>query len=123
MPFSLASTSLADSSLGKSNIVRSRRLLERRSKQRKAPKSKILDEESYLARKSDVQGRLHVEKKIKEGFDQNDPLRLFLWSPETKQLLTREEESQLFAQLQVSLSIPYYFMHGMHYSRYSFALM
>ncbi|MED6156753.1 hypothetical protein PIB30_017363 [Stylosanthes scabra] len=100
LPLGLASTSLAETSVGKNKIVRSRRLLERRSKQRKVPKSKFLDDESYLARKSDLQGRLQVEKKIKEGFDQNDPLRLFLWGPETKRLLTSEEESQLFAQLQ-----------------------
>ncbi|KAL4306357.1 hypothetical protein AHAS_Ahas16G0170200 [Arachis hypogaea] len=100
LPLGLASTSLADTSIGKNKIVRSRRLLERRLKQRKVSKSKFLDEESYLARKSDLQGRLQVEKKIKEGFDQNDPLRLFLWGPETKKLLTSEEESQLFVQLQ-----------------------
>ncbi|XP_061345773.1 RNA polymerase sigma factor sigF, chloroplastic-like isoform X2 [Gastrolobium bilobum] len=100
LPFSPASTSLVDSSAGKNKFVRSTRLIERRSKQRKVSKSKVIDEESYLARKSDVQGRLHIEKKIKERFDQNDPLRLFLWGPETKQLLTLEEESQLIAQLQ-----------------------
>lgn len=86
--------------------MRSTRLLERRSKKRKKPKSKVQDEESYLTKKSDVQGRLLVEKKISERFDQNDPLRLFLWGPETKQLLTLEEESQLIVQLQVSLLIP-----------------
>lgn len=100
LPFGLASTSLPDSSLGKNKIVRSTRILERRSKQRKVPKSKVLDDESYLARKSDAQGRLRVEKMITKGFDQNDPLRMFLWGPETKQLLTLEEESQLIAQIQ-----------------------
>ncbi|XP_019426192.1 PREDICTED: RNA polymerase sigma factor sigF, chloroplastic-like [Lupinus angustifolius] len=100
LPFSMASTSLANCSLGKNKVVRSTRLLERQSKQRKVPKSKVLDEESYLARKSDAQGRLRVEKTTKEGFNQNDPLRLFLWGPETKQLLTVEEESQLISQLQ-----------------------
>ncbi|XP_061345786.1 RNA polymerase sigma factor sigF, chloroplastic-like isoform X2 [Gastrolobium bilobum] len=100
LPFGLASTSLDYSSPGKNKIVRSTRPKEKRSKQRKVSNSKVRDEESYLARKSNVQGRLHVGKKIKEGFDQNDPLRLFFWGPETKQLLTREEESQLIAQLQ-----------------------
>ncbi|KAE9590916.1 putative RNA polymerase sigma-70 like domain, RNA polymerase sigma factor, SigB/C/D/F, plastid [Lupinus albus] len=100
LPFSMASTSLANCSLGKNKVVRSTRLLERKSKQRKVPKSKVLDKESYLARKSDAQGRLRVEKTTKEGFGQNDPLRLFLWGPETKQLLTVEEESQLISQLQ-----------------------
>ncbi|CAL0309889.1 unnamed protein product [Lupinus luteus] len=100
LPFSMASTSLANCSLGKNKVVRSTRLLERQSKQRKVPKSKVLDKESYLARKSDAQGRLRVEKTTREGFDQNDPLRLFLWGPETKQLLTIEEESHLISQLQ-----------------------
>ncbi|KAK7245110.1 hypothetical protein RIF29_39944 [Crotalaria pallida] len=100
LPFGAASSSLVDSSLGKNKVVRSTRLLERRSKQRKVPKSKFLDDESYLARKSDTQERLNLEKTAKEGLDHNDPLRLFLWGPETKQLLTLEEESQLIAHLQ-----------------------
>ncbi|KAK7396579.1 hypothetical protein VNO78_17684 [Psophocarpus tetragonolobus] len=97
---SLASTSLDDTSHKKNKIVRSTRTMERRSKQRKVSKSKFLDEESYLERKSDVQRRLDLEKKLKEGFDQNDPLRLFLSGPETRQLLTREEEYQLITQIQ-----------------------
>ncbi|KAJ4704926.1 RNA polymerase sigma factor [Melia azedarach] len=44
--------------------------------------------------------RLPVKKKLSEGFDPNDPLRLFLWGPETRQLLTAEEESALVAQIQ-----------------------
>lgn len=103
----MTSTSLDDSSLGKNRTVRSTRLLERRSKKRRKPKSKVQDEEDYLTKKADALGKkLLVEKKINEGFDQNDPLRLFLWGPETKQLLTLEEESQLIVQLQVSLLIP-----------------
>ncbi|KAK7285025.1 hypothetical protein RJT34_19782 [Clitoria ternatea] len=98
LPFCLTSTSLADSSLEKNKIVRSTRIIERRSKQRR--KSKVLDEESYLARKSDVQGKLHLEKKLKERIDQYDPLCLFLSGLEAKQLLTLEEESQLITQLQ-----------------------
>lgn len=109
MPFSLASTSLANSSLKKNKVVRSTRIIERRSKQRKSSKSKIIDEESYLERKSDVQRRLRLEKKLKEGYDPNDPLRLFLSGPESRQLLTREEESLLITQLQVLLGIPYFF--------------
>ncbi|RDX64170.1 RNA polymerase sigma factor sigF, chloroplastic, partial [Mucuna pruriens] len=100
LPLGLASTSLADSSLKENKIVRSTRIIERRTKQRKVSKSKVLDDESYLERKSDVQRRLHLEKKLKEGFDQNDPLRLFLSGPESRQLLTREEESQLITQIQ-----------------------
>ncbi|KAG5083836.1 hypothetical protein AAZX31_19G168700 [Glycine max] len=100
LPSGLASTSLTDSSLKKNKVVRSTRIIERLSKQRKSSKSKFLDEESYLERKSDVQRRLRLEKKLKEGYDPNDPLRLFLSGPESRQLLTREEESQLITQLQ-----------------------
>lgn len=105
MQFILASSSLADSSIGMNKIVRSTRLKERRSKQIKVSNSKVLDEERYLTKKSDVKRRLHVEKKLKEGLDGNDALRLFLRSPETKQLLNLEEESQLIAQIQVLLRI------------------
>ncbi|XP_068473335.1 RNA polymerase sigma factor sigF, chloroplastic-like isoform X3 [Phaseolus vulgaris] len=100
MPFSLASTSLGVDSLKRNKIVRSTRIIERRSKQRKTSKSKLLDEESFLERKSYVQRKLRLEKKLNEGFDQNDPLRMFLSDPESRQLLTREEESQLITQLQ-----------------------
>ncbi|KAL5187517.1 RNA polymerase sigma factor sigF, chloroplastic [Glycine soja] len=97
---SLASTSLADPSIGRNKTVRSTRLLERRSKQRKVPKSKVIDDETYLARKDDAQEKLRAEKKKNEEHDQDDPLRLFLWGPETKQLLTLEQESQLISQIQ-----------------------
>ncbi|KAL2323219.1 hypothetical protein Fmac_027598 [Flemingia macrophylla] len=100
IPFGLASTSLADISIGRNKTVRSTRLLERRSKQRKIPKSKVKDDETYLARKDNAQERLHAEKKMNEEYDQDDPLRLFLWGPETKQLLTLEQESQLISQIQ-----------------------
>lgn len=101
----MASTSLDGISHGKNKTVRSTRLLERQSKKRKKSKAKGLDEESYLSKKAEVKGRLNIERKINEGFDQNDPLRLFLLGPETKQLLTLEEESQLILELQVSLLI------------------
>lgn len=94
-------TSLLDPSFGSNKTVRSTRLRERRSKQRKVPKSKAKDNETYLARKDGAPERLHVEKKISEEFDQNDPLHAFLWGPETKKLLTLEQESQLIAQIQV----------------------
>ncbi|KAL2978619.1 hypothetical protein AAZX31_13G127000 [Glycine max] len=80
--------------------VRSTRLLERRSKQRKVPKSKVIDDETYLARKDDAHEKLRVEKKKNEELDQNDPLCFFLRGPETKQLLTLEQESQLISQIQ-----------------------
>ncbi|KAG5028963.1 hypothetical protein JHK87_012477 [Glycine soja] len=99
-PYPLASTSLADPSIGRNKTVRSTRLLERRSKQRKVPKSKVIDDETYLARKDDAQEKLRAEKKKNEEHDQDDPLRLFLWGPETKQLLTLEQESQLISQIQ-----------------------
>lgn len=51
--------------------------------------------ETYSSRKASM------KKKLSEGFDPNDPLRLFLWGPETRQLLTAEEESALVAQIQV----------------------
>ena len=96
-------------SLQSNKTVRSTRLLERRAKQRKSTKSRVIDDETYLARKDDAQGRLRVEKKkINEELDQNDALRMFLWGPETKQLLTLEEESQLIAQIQVLHTIPYF---------------
>lgn len=74
--------------------VRSTRLLERRSKKRREPKTKVQDQETHCYR------NLNVKRKINEGFDPDDPLRLFLWGPETKQLLTAEEESELVAEVQ-----------------------
>ncbi|XP_027349581.1 RNA polymerase sigma factor sigF, chloroplastic-like isoform X2 [Abrus precatorius] len=100
LPSCLDFSSLADSSVEKNKIVRSTRIIKRRSKQRKVSKLKLLDEGSYFPRKADVRGRLHVEKKLKDGFDQNDPVRSFLSVPESKQLLTLEEEAQLITQLQ-----------------------
>ncbi|XP_010241843.1 PREDICTED: RNA polymerase sigma factor sigF, chloroplastic isoform X1 [Nelumbo nucifera] len=74
--------------------VRSKRLLERQSKRRWIPRPKVVVSEASTSRKSDI------HKKIHEGFDTNDPLRLFLWGPETKQLLTPKEESELFVHVQ-----------------------
>ncbi|XP_059428161.1 RNA polymerase sigma factor sigF, chloroplastic isoform X2 [Corylus avellana] len=74
--------------------VRSTRLLERRSKKRRVPKPIAPVYEINSSRNVDV------KRKISEGFDPNDPLRLFLWGPETKQLLTAQEESELIAQVQ-----------------------
>lgn len=36
-----------------------------------------------------------------EGYDPNDPLRLFLWGPEAKQLLTVKQENELIGEIQV----------------------
>lgn len=74
--------------------VRSTQFLERRSKKRKVSKPKVTNHETYNSRKASV------KKKLSEGFDPNDPLRLFLWGPETRKLLTADEEFELIAQIQ-----------------------
>ncbi|XP_059646852.1 RNA polymerase sigma factor sigF, chloroplastic [Cornus florida] len=74
--------------------VRSTRLLERRSKKRGVPKPKVRVHETSNSGKADL------KRKMSEAFDPNDPLRLFLWGPETKQLLTAKEESELIVQIQ-----------------------
>lgn len=77
-------------------IVRSKKLLERRARNRRAPKPNGLDNESsYLPQKS------NPKKKMRQGFDNEDALQLFLWGPETKQLLTAKEEAELIAHIQV----------------------
>lgn len=77
--------------------VRSKRLLERRSKKRTMPKNP-----KAVIHK--VSGRRRTKDRDKEmnnkDFDPNDPLRLFLWGPETRQLLTAEEEYDLSVQIQ-----------------------
>ncbi|XP_018478011.1 RNA polymerase sigma factor sigF, chloroplastic isoform X1 [Raphanus sativus] len=76
-------------------IVRSKKLLERRARNRRAPKPNGLDNESsYLPQKS------NPKKKMRQGFDNEDALQLFLWGPETKQLLTAKEEAELIAHIQ-----------------------
>ena len=85
-------------------VVRSTWLQERRSKKRKVSKTKVVDDSTSLRKKG-------VEKKLKEGYDQSDPLRLFLWGPETKKLLTVEEEVRLISQIQVLLSCLLIFNH------------
>ncbi|XVF76414.1 hypothetical protein PTKIN_Ptkin13bG0264300 [Pterospermum kingtungense] len=74
-------------------IIRSTRRLERRSKRRRV-QPKVMICETYSSR------RTNVRRKMRESFDPNDPLRLFLWGPETKQLLTAKEESELIIQVQ-----------------------
>ncbi|XVF07873.1 hypothetical protein REPUB_Repub06bG0177100 [Reevesia pubescens] len=73
--------------------VRSTRRLERQSKRRRV-QPKVTIHETYSSRRTDVR------KKLSGSFDPNDPLRLFLWGPETKQLLTAKEESELIIQVQ-----------------------
>ncbi|KAG2296424.1 hypothetical protein Bca52824_043093 [Brassica carinata] len=74
----------------------SKSLLERRAKNRSAPKPNSLDSEVYVPQKT------NAKKKMKQGFDTDDALQLFLWGPETKQLLTANEEAELITHIQVS---------------------
>ncbi|XP_009141622.2 RNA polymerase sigma factor sigF, chloroplastic [Brassica rapa] len=82
-------------SLEEGTVVRSKKLLERRARNRRAPKPNGLDNESsYLPQKS------NAKKKMRQGFDNDDALQLFLWGPETKQLLTAKEEAELITHIQ-----------------------
>ncbi|KAL0347174.1 UNVERIFIED_CONTAM: RNA polymerase sigma factor sigF, chloroplastic, partial [Sesamum calycinum] len=75
--------------------VRSTRLVERQMKRRRLPKPKIEVQETDHRRKPES------HRKLDEGFDPNDPLRLFLRGPETTQLLTAIEESELIVKIQL----------------------
>ncbi|CAH8387172.1 unnamed protein product [Eruca vesicaria subsp. sativa] len=90
------STSSSVSSLPEvGTIVRSKKLLERRARNRRAPKLNGSDNESgYVPQKS------NAKKKMRQGFDNDDALQLFLWGPETKQLLTAKEEAELITHIQ-----------------------
>ncbi|KAK8666085.1 hypothetical protein V6N13_006237 [Hibiscus sabdariffa] len=72
--------------------LRSNKRLERQSKRRRV-QPKVSIQETYSSRRKDVR------RKLSESSDPNDPLRLFL-CPETKQVLTAEEESELIIQVQ-----------------------
>uniref|UniRef100_A0A1J3DNT9 RNA polymerase sigma factor n=1 Tax=Noccaea caerulescens TaxID=107243 RepID=A0A1J3DNT9_NOCCA len=76
-------------------IVRSKRQLERRAKNRRAPKSNDVDNEG-----SNIPQKINAKKKFKQGIDTDDALQLFLWGPETKQLLTAKEEAELISHIQ-----------------------
>ena len=54
---------------------------------------------------------MDVRRKLSASFDPNVPLRLFLWGPETKQLLTAKEESELIIQVQVHFAILPFFLN------------
>ncbi|KAI5395630.1 RNA polymerase sigma factor sigF, chloroplastic [Lathyrus oleraceus] len=101
----LASANLAEPSLGRNKTIRSTRHRERRAKERMVPKSKVKVSETQLTGKDAAQEKLHVQKKTNKGLNQNDPLNLFLQSPESKQLLTFEQESQLVVQIQELLRL------------------
>ncbi|WCJ34480.1 RNA polymerase sigma factor sigF chloroplastic [Euphorbia peplus] len=79
--------------------VKSSRRLERQSRVRRKGRTKEMSDEVYYPRSDDVQKRTH------ETFDPKDPLRMFLWGPETKQLLTAQEEFDLIAQVQEIMSL------------------
>ncbi|POO01707.1 RNA polymerase sigma factor [Trema orientale] len=90
----MVSLSLANFPGKVEKTVRSTRLLERRSKKRKVPKSNVLFYENSSSRSADIR------KSLGERFDSDDPLRLFLAGPETRQLLNFEEESELIGRVQ-----------------------
>ncbi|MQL87276.1 hypothetical protein Taro_019798 [Colocasia esculenta] len=79
--------------------VKSKRFLERRSKRRRMPKKATTVINNSAARSVSTE----MSKKISKGLDANDPLRLFLWGPETKQLLTVKEERDLFNKIQAHI--------------------
>ncbi|URD82943.1 RNA polymerase sigma factor [Musa troglodytarum] len=75
--------------------VRSRKLLERRSKKRKVSRNP-----NNFVHHGASSMTINRSKKIDKSLDSNDPLRLFLSGPETKQLLTVKEEKNLFAKIE-----------------------
>lgn len=87
--------SILDISIKEEVAVRSKRLLERHSKKRKFGKNP-----NNVACEVSRSMTTDMNKKIGKGLDPNDPLRLFLWGPETKKLLTVKEEKDLFVQIQ-----------------------
>ncbi|XP_057982964.1 RNA polymerase sigma factor sigF, chloroplastic isoform X2 [Malania oleifera] len=91
---SLGRTSSPDFPFEEKKTVRSTRRLERKSKKRGVPKPRVMVLKTSSSRRADL------KKKLNERFDHDDPLRLFLWGPETKQLLTIKEESKLIVQIQ-----------------------
>ncbi|CAK9182600.1 unnamed protein product [Ilex paraguariensis] len=91
---SSGSPGLADCPINEVKTVRSTRLQERRSKIRGVPKPLLILHDTSRSPRTDIQ------RKISEGFDPSDPLRLFLSGPETRQLLTAKEELELIVQIQ-----------------------
>ncbi|PKA48027.1 RNA polymerase sigma factor sigF, chloroplastic [Apostasia shenzhenica] len=70
--------------------VRSNKLLERQAKKRKV----VMKPKDNICRASPAMSARNV-RKIKKMLSSNDPLRLFLLGPETKELLTIKEEEDL----------------------------
>ncbi|KAK4730929.1 hypothetical protein R3W88_023917 [Solanum pinnatisectum] len=93
------STNLVDDKLKEQRTVRSTRFIERQSRKRGAPKP------IQQVQETNRSGRPDVRRKVNESIDLNDPLRMFLWGPETKQLLTAKEESELIVKIQISMKL------------------
>lgn len=93
------SESINESMAGEKKAVTSRKLLERKSRKKNGfKKSNNVSFETSTTMETDR------VKRIKKTFNNDDdPLRLFLRSPETKKLLTIAEEKDLFAQIQAYL--------------------
>ncbi|KAL9235913.1 hypothetical protein vseg_010638 [Gypsophila vaccaria] len=72
--------------------IRSTRLLERKTRRRKSSKPRAIHETDTPVKAE--------PRRLSEGVDLNDPLRMFLWGPEKKQLLTLEEETVLIREIQ-----------------------
>ncbi|XP_028556214.1 RNA polymerase sigma factor sigF, chloroplastic isoform X2 [Dendrobium catenatum] len=89
------SESSTESMIGEKKAVRSRKLLERQSKKRN-----VFKNSSNVPSVTSMATDNVKVKRIDKIFDNNDPLRLFLWGSETKKLLTIAEEKELFAQIQ-----------------------
>lgn len=77
-------------------IIKSKRLEERKLKNRRVPTTP----ESVTTEMSNTVIADLIKKKVEKGLNTDDPLRLFLWGPETKQLLTIKEEKDLFVHIQ-----------------------
>ncbi|KAM7262598.1 hypothetical protein ACFE04_000281 [Oxalis oulophora] len=102
---SLPSPASPSSPIDEVKTVRSTRLLERRSKRRKAPKLNVSDKESYSSRKAEVKRKINDGLLKQSQPESNDPLRLFLWGPETRELLNFAEESSLISEIQEMLKL------------------
>lgn len=95
----LLSTNLADDKLKEQRTVRSTRLIERQSRKRGAPKP------THQVQETNHSVRPDVRRRGNGSIDLNDPLRMFLWGPETKQLLTVKEESELIVKIQICMKL------------------
>ncbi|MCD9645092.1 hypothetical protein HAX54_033768 [Datura stramonium] len=93
------STNLADDKLKEQRTVRSTRRIERQFRKRGAPKL------THQVQETNRSGRPDVRRRVNDSIDLNDPLRMFLWGPETTQLLTVKEESELIVKIQISMKL------------------